>query len=320
MQTPLVSISLVAFNAEAYIRDAIEGCLMQEVNFPYEIIIHDDASTDDTPRIIKEYAEKHPDKIIPILQTENQFSQGIEIIAKNIVPKAKGKFIAFLEADDYWIDSQKLNIQVSVFESQPDVSMCFTATKHVFSSGSKQPRLKRYRNYDSLCSKKDVILKGGRLLDMASAMVKRSIFDDIPDWYFYKQIWDVTVPLLSLLHGKIQYLDKVTTIYRYNVPGSWTQNNVRYLERRKMNIMKTIRFIDGFDKETNYQYHKFVDRKNNSLIVEILLLSHPDDEDFSSYYERLSLQKKLEYKIFSLFGSFRLWERYTQIKRLLTGN
>jgi len=320
METPLVSVSLVAFNAEAYIRDAIEGCLMQEVDFPYEIIIHDDASTDATPDIIKAYAEKHPDKIVPILQTENQFSQGIEIIAENIIPTARGKYIAFLEADDYWTDPQKLNLQVNFLETHPEVSMCFTATKHVYASGSKQPQLKRYRNNDSLVAKEDVILKGGRLLDMASAMARRSVFQDLPDWYYQKQIWDVTVPLLSLMHGKIQYLNKITTVYRVNVPGSWTQHNASYFERRKLNLIKTVRFNDGFDKETDYQYHKLINQKNNLLIVEILLLSNQRYENIPDYFHRLSFLKKLEYQIFNFLGSFRLWERYIQIKRLVTGN
>ena len=79
METPLVSVSLVAYNASAYIKDAIEGCLMQQTSFPFEIIIHDDASQDQTPQIILDYASNYPDKIVPIIQTVNQFSQGHEI-------------------------------------------------------------------------------------------------------------------------------------------------------------------------------------------------------------------------------------------------
>ena len=96
MQTPLVTISLVTFKQETYIREAIESCLMQEVNFDFEIIIHDDASNDKTAEIIKEYGEKYPEKIIPIIQTENQFSKGTEIIDKFIVPKAQGLLDRFI--------------------------------------------------------------------------------------------------------------------------------------------------------------------------------------------------------------------------------
>jgi glycosyltransferase involved in cell wall biosynthesis len=317
METPLVSISMVAFNAEPYIRDAIEGCLMQEVDFPYEIIIHDDASSDKTPDIVKEYAEKYPEIVIPIIQSQNQFSQGIEIIARNILPKARGKYIAFVEADDYWIDPDKLSLQTGLLESHPEASMCFTATKHIFLSGSKKPRLKRYQKTDGVCSPKDLILKGGRLVDMVSVMVKKSVFDDVPEWYFYKQIWDVTIPLLSLLHGSIHYLDRVTSVYRYSVPGSWTQNNIKYKERRRKNLEKSVMMYDELNQHSNHQYHEFITKKINALIVEILLLSPDEHHDPSSYYSRLPFIKKLEYRLFNLFGSFWLWEKYVQAKRLL---
>jgi len=198
--------------------------------------------------------------------------------------------------------------------------MCFTATKHVFPHDPEKTRLKRYRNYDSVCPIKDIILIGGRLVDMGSAVVRRSVFENIPEWYFYKQLWDITVPLLSHKHGKVQYLDSVTSAYRYNVPGSWTQNNVKHLDHRRTNLEKSIKMYDAYNIDTNFQFNKWVLRKINTLLVEILLLSHPDCENFTNYYQRLSLHKKLEYKIFNLIGSYRVWERFIQIKRLLTGH
>jgi|LDZT01.1.fsa_nt_gi glycosyltransferase involved in cell wall biosynthesis len=320
METPLVSISLVAFNAENYLRDAIEGCLKQEVSFPYEIIIHDDASCDSSPQIIREYAANHPQMIIPIIQQENQYSQGVEIIAKYIVPKAKGKYIAFVEADDYWIDPEKLQNQIDFLESHQDFSMCFTATKHIFSQPSKKPRLIKYRNYDCVCPPKDVILRGGSLLDMISAVARRSVFDDIPEWYFYRHLWDVSIPLLSLLHGKIQYQNNVTSVYRENLPGSWTNNTAKNYEKRKNNINNSIRISDGFDKESNYKYHHHVTKKINSLIVGFLLLSSQDEENYNRYYERLPFFKKLEYRVFKLLGSFQLWDKYRQISRYFSIN
>jgi len=319
METPLVSVSFVAFNQGAYIRKAIESCLNQKVDFDYEIIIHDDASSDNTRRIIQEYAERFPTKITTILQDENQFSKGHEVNARFNIPKARGKYVAFLEADDYWTDPLKLKTQIALLESKPEVSMCFTATRHIFSDSSRKPKLKRYRKHDAICSIKDVILMGGRLVDMGSAVVRRSMFNQIPDWYFFSQIWDLTVPLLSLLHGNIFYIDKVTSVYSYNVTNSWTQRNVRNLERRKQNIKKSIMVTDGFDETTNYKYHQHIQRKHNSMLIEILLLSKNQDSDYEELYQKLSPLAKIEYRIFSLFGSFRLWEIYRHNKRLITG-
>jgi len=319
MEKPLVSVSLVTFNQEEYIRKAIESCLNQQTDFDFEIIIHDDASSDGTPGIIQEYSSKYPDKIIPILQTENQFSKGIEVNGKIAIPKARGKYIAFLEADDYWIDPHKLQYQADVLEANPDVAMCFTATKRIFPQDDKKPEIKRFRNHDTICSTKDVILLGGRMVDMGSAVVRKSIYTHVPDWYFYIQIWDLTVPLLALLHGKIKYLDKVTSVYRYNSPSSWTRDNVKNYQRRKDSIKKSIRVTDGFDETTDYKYHKLIVRKIKPMIVELLLLSNNEDESFPTYYERMSRPSRLIYEFFKMIGSFRLWKFYRYTKRLLTG-
>jgi len=105
---PIVSICCITYNHEKYIRDAIEGFLMQKTLFPIEILIHGDASTDKTADIIKEYEVKYPDIIKPIYQTENQFSKGVSISATYQFPRARGKYIAICEGDDYWTDPHKL--------------------------------------------------------------------------------------------------------------------------------------------------------------------------------------------------------------------
>ena len=316
METPLVSVSLVAYNASAYIKDAIEGCLMQQTSFPFEIIIHDDASQDQTPQIILDYASNFPDKIIPIIQTVNQFSQGHEINAKINIPKARGKYIAFLEADDYWIDPLKLEKQVDFMEKHPEVSMCFTATKHIESSSSNIVAIKRYRDHDSVCSVEDVILKGGGLLDMGSAVVRRSIYENVPDWYHYSQIWDNSVPLLALTYGEIQYLNEITTVYRLNVPGSWTQKFARDYKKRKNTIREFLALLDGFNEATGYQYNKLIERKTRFISIGLLLLLDPREEIFLKYYDRLNLALKCEYKIFNFIGSYRLWDRYRKFMKI----
>ena len=125
MDTPLVSICSITYNHAPYIRQCLDGFLMQKTKFRYEIIIHDDASTDGTTEIIKEYAEKHPDLITPIFQKENQYSKGIRgMFPRFCFPHAKGKYIALCEGDDYWTDPLKLQKQVDFLESHPDYVMC----------------------------------------------------------------------------------------------------------------------------------------------------------------------------------------------------
>ncbi len=122
---PLVSICCITYNHESYIRDAIEGFLMQKTTFPFEIIIHDDASTDDTAKIIQEYANQYPELFVTILQKENQWSKGIRPSPTYVWPRARGKYIALCEGDDYWTDPYKLQKQVDFMKENPDCSLCF---------------------------------------------------------------------------------------------------------------------------------------------------------------------------------------------------
>ncbi len=130
MNTPLVSICCITYNHAPFIRQALDGFLMQKC-VDFEILIHDDCSTDGTTEIIREYAEKYPDIIKPLYETENQYSKGVWVDGFNY-RRAKGKYIAYCEGDDYWTDPLKLQKQVDFMESYPDYSVCFhTFRNHI---------------------------------------------------------------------------------------------------------------------------------------------------------------------------------------------
>ena len=125
MKTPIVSICCITFNHKDYIRETIDGFLLQNVSFAMEIIIHDDASTDGTREILLEYKEKFPDLIHLILQDENQYSKGNKPLNKFVFPQAKGRYIAICEGDDYWTDPNKLQRQVDFLEENPNLIFCY---------------------------------------------------------------------------------------------------------------------------------------------------------------------------------------------------
>ena len=120
---PLVSVIVPLYNAAPYIRAALEGFLAQKTNFPFEVLVHDDASTDGSAAIIREYAEKYPDIIKPIYETENQWGKGTISKSMDAVMHPNSKYIATCEGDDYWTDPQKLQIQVDFLETHPDYYM-----------------------------------------------------------------------------------------------------------------------------------------------------------------------------------------------------
>ena len=127
-----VAINCLVFNHEPYLRDCLEGFVMQQTNFPFVAIVHDDASTDNSAAIIREYEEKYPDIIKPIYETENQYSKpdgSLGRIMNAAIDATGAKYVAMCEGDDYWTDPLKLQKQVDILESHPDYSMCFHAAK-----------------------------------------------------------------------------------------------------------------------------------------------------------------------------------------------
>lgn len=140
MQTeiPLVSISCITFNHASFIKQALDGFLSQKTTFPFEILIHDDCSTDGTSDIIRDYASKYPDLIFPMFEDVNQYRQGkpIGTVVWNL-PRARGKYIALCEGDDYWSDPLKLQKQVDFLEAHPDYGMCYTKVERLSQSTGK---------------------------------------------------------------------------------------------------------------------------------------------------------------------------------------
>lgn len=126
VQKPIVSILCDTFNHEKFITETLEGFLNQKTTFPFEIIVHDDASTDNTASIVTEFAQKYPLIIKTVLQKENQYSQKINFWSDITFPMAQGKYIALCEGDDYWIDELKLQKQVDFLEDNLDYVITWT--------------------------------------------------------------------------------------------------------------------------------------------------------------------------------------------------
>lgn len=131
---PLVSVCCLAYNHSAYIRQCLDSILGQKTQFDIEVIINDDASSDNTVEIVREYAEQYPDIIKPICQVENQFSKGVNML-NYVFSMAKGKYIAICECDDYWTDPYKLQKQVDILEEDSSYGCVYTGYKTVDTNG-----------------------------------------------------------------------------------------------------------------------------------------------------------------------------------------
>lgn len=218
-QKPLVSICCITYNHALYIKQAIEGFLMQKTSFTYEILIHDDASTDGTKEIIKGYEERFPNIIFPIYQTENQYSKGIRTSYFN-TKRAAGEYIALCEGDDYWTDPYKLQKQVDFLDKNPTCSMVFTGCEiHKYGVGKRvytYPELRFLSASDYL--KKELLIATASLLFVKS-VIPLSYSED---WMIRSFAGDFILKNCSLIVGNIGHIPDITCVYNNGVPGSWT--------------------------------------------------------------------------------------------------
>lgn len=233
---PLVSIWCITYNHENFIRDAIEGFLMQETTFPVEIFIHDDASTDRTAEIIKEYADKYPKLFWTVLQSENQWAKGNRRILFDYHTKQRGEFIALCEGDDYWTAKDKLQNQVEILLKDPSINLVFhnAWAKHVDS------RRDFFLNYSIDKKRFDLIDIITREWFMAtSSVVHRKHIQIPPHIANFAIAGDRLIHIYSCLCGDAVYYDSVCSVYRNNdqsISSSWKNSESKEWEELYPNM------------------------------------------------------------------------------------
>ena len=221
MNNPLVSIVYDVYNHGPFLRNALDGFIMQQVSFPIEILIHDDASTDNSAEIIREYEKQFPDLFCPIYETENQYHKQ-HLWADIQFPRAKGKYIAICEGDDYWTDPLKLQKQVDYMESHPDCSLCFTnAIIHWYDGAHKDSVFSQFEEKDYT----GVDLCQDWISPTASFLFKTPLyaeFSQIVHKYPNIIIGDSPLLLTCAKNGKIHGIPEITCVYGKH-EHSWTQ-------------------------------------------------------------------------------------------------
>lgn len=260
---PLVSICCITYNHEKYIRDCIEGFLIQKTTFRVEILIHDDASTDKTAQIVKEYAENHSDLIITIFQTENQYSQGIKPWPNFVFPRARGKYIALCEGDDYWTDPLKLQKQVEFLEANPDCSLCFHASKSIRNNNPKDYILHRPKDIPlhNKFEMKHAILGGGGFMATNSMLFQSKYIQDRPAWMEKTPVGDLPLMLLLASKGKIGYIDEVMSVYRVMSSSTSWSASMQDRTRRRTHHYAILEMWDNFDDWTEKKYSSIIIQK-----------------------------------------------------------
>lgn len=290
----MVSVICNTYNHEKYIKSALDGFVMQQTKFPFEVLIHDDASTDRTADIIREYEEKYPDIIKPIYQSENQYSQKIGFCKKFQYSRAKGKYLAFCEGDDYWTDPLKLQKQFDLMESHPECDMCAHTAQY-----ERNGKLEDYvmpSKEDTILSADDVILNGGGYLATASLFYKRELIENMPEFRKILAL-DYTMQIQGALSGGILFISDCMSVYRVETENSWSSrmkgNGARFVELCR----KTIKMLEQLNIDTNHRYNSAIVKtleKTKRDMLYIMYCHHinPTDDE-KEWIKKYPLYKKI---------------------------
>lgn len=236
-----VSVICLAYNHEKYIRETLEGFIKQKTSFRYEVIVHDDASTDRTQNIICEYCSKYPDVFVPILQKENQYSSGKHITTSIIIPKAKGRYIAFCEGDDYWTDPHKLQMQYDILEKNSNCSLCVHAFEIISESGEKLKKCISQIHSGILPRELVMSYSGGKFPQTATFFLRKEVFSLVKELAGECPVGDVNMKFCALVFGDVYYINKPMSVWRKQSIGSWSsrmKNNNEFKKKHSERILR----------------------------------------------------------------------------------
>lgn len=286
--SPMVSVLCQAYNHGEFIEQCLNGIIMQETNYSCEVLVHDDASTDNTADIIRRFEFQYPEIINPIYQTVNQFSQKKRVFSRIQLSRAKGKYIALCEGDDYWTDPYKLQKQVDFLEANEDVAICIHNMKVIHEGNTKKSRLSNSPNRKEISTIED--LAYGNFICTASCVYRNNLFPEIPSWFANCPVGDYPMHMLNAQFGKIKYFNEVMGVRRIHKGGVWSSKSDIHNSINKIELMDLMK-------------HHFTPAVNKILmevqnrVAEKLMLHFKDQPDKYTYYTNKILENDPQYAV-----------------------
>lgn len=221
-----VSVLCAAYNHEDFLRQTLDGFVSQKTSFPFEVLVNDDASTDSTADILREYVEKYPEIIRPFYQTENLYSRRINLYDVVFFPAVRGEYIALCEGDDYWNDPEKLQRQVDWLDAHPDYSACVHNSIGHFED---QPDRVLFAQDGDRDIPFDQVIQGmSHAYHTSSILARREFILNPPDYrnvaYEQGYFTDYAIGVRLCLEGKVRFLDRCMSVYRIGSnPSAWSK-------------------------------------------------------------------------------------------------
>ena len=240
-----LSVWMIAYNQESHIAQALDSVLEQKTIFDFEIVIGDDFSTDKTRDILLLYKAKYPEKIKLLFHEQNVGmvkNQNLTFAACN------GDYIAMLEADDFWNDKNKLQIQYEFMKKYPECDICFHPV-----NTTEGKILNKHTDEVKIFSTEEIIVGGGYFISTPSIMLKKSITQQLPDFLSNAPAGDYYLQVFGALRGGALFVPKIMSTYRINSKGSWS-NSVKNITIKQNFRSKTLEKIIEMDIYLNKKY------------------------------------------------------------------
>lgn len=289
-----VSIIMLTYNHEKYVKEAIESILTQKVDFKYEILIGDDSSIDSTPRILEVYKNKYPDKIVLIKRNKNI---GPTKNLYDLLKRSKGKYIAYLEGDDYWLDKDKLRKQIELLDNSNYIGIAH-GNRIVDTNGNLHGH-SIFSNNRKILKMKDLIKSGG--LFHTATFVHRNFFLDSKDEYeiifeAHSMIGDLTLYCLNFDKGDILFIPEVMSAYRVDRLGNG-ENASTIIRKDYIKWYITIINMHNklelfFDKKYNFENLKVL--RTVELLSNFYLNKSFSRNELNKFYESINFKIKIK--------------------------
>lgn len=301
---PLVTVIIPTHDHAPFFARAVESVLAQKTTFAFDILIHDDASTDGTAEIARDYAARYPEQIRLIAQTVNQYQTDKKIQTHILYPRISAKYTAICDGDDLWTDDDKLQSQVDYLERNPDCTLCICGADKIDVDDRVIGAAAPYGE-DCVVRLEDMIRAGGEFCSSNTIVAPTRLLNNQPDFCELTEVEDIPVHMWCAVNGYAWYFKDHMAAYRYAVPGSWSERqNVAKQETQIQTCRGIIGLLQGFDSYTNGTYHaSFADAilyqefKIKCVEHDLKALKQPP---YRQFYRELSRKRRL-----------RLWlERY----------
>ncbi len=282
-----VSACITAYNNEQYIEQAVKSVLNQKVNFKFEILINDDASTDNTVNVIRKLQSQFPGIITLFTHQENEFKRGMfDIYERNLFVNTKGQYITMLDGDDYWSDLNKMQLQADFLDRNPDYSLVSNQTMMYFEH-DKSLRPLVNKQFPKELSHNHILNHGSNFFPTCSVMF-RNVVNKYPEFMNCMSL-DRKITYLMMLYGKLGYIDKAMSVYRRYDNSVTSLGNVE----TKIKLLKSnILLLERFDIYTHKKYQSGVKAELSLQAKNLLYFSNnKEDKNYSKY---LSLKDRLK--------------------------